>query len=93
MENVFKNFKPTGGKLLKIAYRVEGSKVAEFRLRGDFFMHPESALELLEEKVLSLDLDKNFVQELSAFLSEQNVELFGFTVENLYEILTTGACS
>jgi len=62
-------------------------------LRGDFFMHPESALELLEEKVLSLDLDKNFVQELSAFLSEQNVELFGFTVENLYEILTTGACS
>jgi len=93
MENVFKNFKPTGGKLLKIAYRVEGSKVAEFRLRGDFFMHPESALELLEDRVLSLELDKKFVQELNDFLSEQNVELFGFTVENLYEILTTGACS
>ena len=93
METSFKNFKPTGGKLLKIAYRLEDSKVVEFRLRGDFFMHPESALELLEEKVLSLDLDKNFVQELSAFLSEQNVELFGFTVENLFEILTTGACS
>lgn len=93
METIFKNFKPTGGKLLKIAYRLEGSKVSEFRLRGDFFMHPESALELLEGKVLSLELDKNFVQELKGFLSEQNVELFGFTVENLYEILTTGACS
>jgi len=93
MESAFKNFKPTGGKLLKIAYRVEGSKVEEFRLRGDFFMNPESALEMLEDKVLSLELDKNFVQELKGFLSEQNVELFGFTVENLYEILTTGACS
>ncbi len=93
METVFKNFKPTGGKLLKIAYRVEGDQVVEFRLRGDFFMHPESALEALEDKVLTLRLDKNFVQELGAFLAEQNVQLFGFTVENLYEILTTGACS
>ena len=89
----FKNFKPTGGKLLKIAYRIEGLSVLEFRLRGDFFMHPESALELLESKVLELELDKNFVQELGVFLAEQNVQLFGFTVENLYEILTTGQCS
>tara|TARA_Y100001970_G_C13510474_1_gene498062 strand:- start:88 stop:369 length:282 start_codon:yes stop_codon:yes gene_type:complete len=93
METVFKNFKPTGGKLLKIAYRLEGSKIAEFRLRGDFFMHPESALEELEDKVLSLELDKKFIQELQGFLSEKHVQLFGFTVENLYEILTTGACS
>ena len=89
----YRNFKPTGGKLLKIAYRREGSKVLEFSLRGDFFMHPETALEVLEDKVLSLDLDKNFVQELKVFLTEQNIQLFGFTAENLHEILTTGACS
>ena len=66
MENAFKNFKPTGGKLLKIAYRVEDLKLKSF-VCVVIFMHPESALEMLEDKVLGLELDKNFVQELKVF--------------------------
>ena len=39
----FKNYKPKNGKLIKIFVEFSGTKIKEFKLRGDFFMHPEAA--------------------------------------------------
>jgi len=89
----FKNFKPTGGKLLRIEYKTNNKSVSEFKLRGDFFMHPESALESIEEFVLNTVLDFNFTNKMNQFLLDNQIQIFGFTAENIYEILTTNQCS
>jgi len=84
----FKNYKPENGKLLKIFVEFTGSKIAEFKLRGDFFMHPESSLETLEEFMLTLDMSKNFTQSLERFLVDNQIQVFGFIPQDLYDFLT-----
>ena len=79
----FKNFKPTGGKLLRIQYNIDQNKVSEFKLRGDFFMHPEEALDSIENFVLDTVLDLDFVNKFSQYLDDNNIQVFGFTPENI----------
>jgi len=84
----FKNYKPLNGKLLKIFVEFSGSKIKQFKLRGDFFMHPESSLESLEEFMLNLDMSKNFTQDLEGFLASNQIQVFGFLPQDLYDFLT-----
>jgi hypothetical protein len=89
----FKNYKPTGGKLLRIYFQIEGNCIKEFKLRGDFFMHPESKFEALETFIKNTDLDSKFIDSVNEYITTQNITIFGFTVDNIFEILTTGKCS
>lgn len=89
----FKNFKPTGGKLLRIQYQVDNQKVTEFMLRGDFFMHPETAITDIEKFVLKTCLDNDFVSNFNKYLESNQIQIFGFTADNIFEILTTNQCS
>ena len=84
----FKNYKPLNGKLLKIFVEFSGSKIKQFKLRGDFFMHPESSLEILENFMLDLDMSKNFTQDLERFLTDSQIQVFGFIPQDLYDFLT-----
>jgi lipoate-protein ligase A len=38
----------SGGKLLKVTVRSEGGVIQEVRITGDFFVHPEDAVEEME---------------------------------------------
>ena len=89
----FKNYKPTGGKLLRIYFKVEGNCIKEFKLRGDFFMHPESEFENLESFIKNTDLDSKFIDSVNEYIETRNITIFGFVIDNLFEILTTGKCS
>lgn len=89
----FKNYKPTGGKLLRIYFKIEGNCIKEFKLRGDFFMHPEAEFENLESFIKNTTLDSKFMESVNAYIENKNITIFGFTINNLFEILTTGKCS
>ena len=89
----FKNYKPTGGKLLRICFQIEGNCIKEFKLRGDFFMHPEVEFENLETFIKNTDLDSKFIDSVNEYIEAKNITIFGFTTDNLFEILTTGKCS
>ena len=89
----FKNYKPTGGKLLRIYFQTEGNTIKEFKLRGDFFMHPEAEFENLESFIKNTTLDSKFIDSVNEFIENKNIIIFGFTIDNLFEILTTGKCS
>ena len=43
--------KVPGGKLLKAAVEHDGDRIISVKFSGDFFMHPEDALESLEESL------------------------------------------
>jgi len=38
----------SGGKLLKVTVRSEGGVIQDVRITGDFFVHPEDAVEEME---------------------------------------------
>jgi hypothetical protein len=41
-------YKVPGGKLLRVSVEYDGGTIREVRFSGDFFIHPEDALERVE---------------------------------------------
>ncbi|NYZ74367.1 biotin--protein ligase [Candidatus Micrarchaeota archaeon] len=48
--------KVKGGKLVCIELLAEGSTVASVKITGDFFLHPEDAIDSLERSLMGVDL-------------------------------------
>jgi len=48
--------KIAGGKLLCVEIRVGGGEVAQARISGDFFLHPEEAIERLESALSGMSV-------------------------------------
>ena len=76
-------YKVPGGKLVVVDLEVAGGRITEFRLAGDFFLEPDSALELIDAAVNGLPADsdaKTIAAAVSKALPEGAV-LLGFTPE------------
>ena len=50
-------FKVPGGKLVVVDLQVVDGLIADFRLAGDFFLEPDSALEAIDRAVNGLPAD------------------------------------
>ncbi|MBC7591331.1 MAG: lipoate--protein ligase family protein [Salinibacterium sp.] len=76
-------FKVPGGKLVVVDLEVENGLISEFRLAGDFFLEPDSALEAIDSAVNGLPADSEaaaFAKAISAALP-QGTLLLGFSPE------------
>lgn len=82
-----KVYKAPNGKLLRVSFDLEGETIKQIRICGDFFVHPEPAIEKIEEflsgrKIGSLEDD------LNEFLNKKNIRIIGFTAADLKNILS-----
>jgi lipoate-protein ligase A len=78
--------KVSGGKLLKVAVLSQGGIIEDIRVTGDFFIYPEEALELLEEKLkgrTALDAGKILKEEVKSL----NITIIGFKLEQLISMI------
>ncbi len=76
-------YKVPGGKLVVVDLEVAAGRITDFRLAGDFFLEPDSALELIDAAVNGLPADsdaKMIATAVSTALPEGAV-LLGFTPE------------
>ncbi|MDQ4138473.1 MAG: lipoate--protein ligase family protein [Actinomycetota bacterium] len=76
-------YKVPGGKLVVVDLDVAGGRITGFRLAGDFFLEPDTALELIDAAVNGLPADsdaKTIAAAVSKALPEGAV-LLGFTPE------------
>jgi hypothetical protein len=91
-------YKVDGGKMIKISLAVDDAVIRDLRITGDFFVHPEDAVELLENKLAGTRIDDLAVNIDKEFAGNANVQLVGIgTVDivhavklaqkNLHEIL------
>ncbi|MHA1654171.1 MAG: lipoate protein ligase C-terminal domain-containing protein [Candidatus Thorarchaeota archaeon] len=55
-------YKVPGGKLLKVAVEVTDDHITNVRFTGDFFLHPEDALEMIEARLKGIKVDLKAVQ-------------------------------
>ena len=79
--------KVPNGKLLKINLDLQDTRIQKISLRGDFFMYPEEAITDLEDFLCGQNIDNNLSKLIEDFLVENQVQVYGFTAQDLEDIL------
>ena len=81
--------KVSGGKLLRVK-SIFGERVESVQLTGDFFLHPEESVSLLEKSLEGLPASNNpevFLKHISEALQKNNIQLIGISPEDIVETL------
>jgi lipoate---protein ligase len=76
-------FKVPGGKLVVVDLEVEAGRIANFRLAGDFFLEPDTALEAINAAVtgLAADADAKAISAAVAAALPKDAILLGFSAD------------
>ncbi|MDM4763941.1 biotin/lipoate A/B protein ligase family protein [Galbitalea sp. SE-J8] len=78
-------FKVPGGKLVVVDLEVRDGRIADFRLAGDFFLEPDSALDAIDGAVNGLPADsdaKTIARAVTDALPAESV-LLGFSADSV----------
>ncbi len=76
-------YKVPGGKLLKISADFEEDIIANVKVTGDFFAHPEDSIQLIEETLIGAVVGPELEQLLEELIRENEIELYGIDVESI----------
>lgn len=79
-------FKVPGGKLLVAETEVKDEKMVWVKLTGDFFMHPEYAIEELEETLKGIQVSE-IDETVETFFQCQTVEIIGADPEDFSHVI------
>ena len=84
-------YKAPNGKLVKIELKA-GETIQEVKIMGDFFMHPEEAVEIIEKGLKGMRLDEQKLKERAEEIIEKNsIQVFGFKPEDLAKAIMMAA--
>jgi len=81
-------YKVPNGKLLKIFldYNEEDKLIKHVSITGDFFAYPEEAIELMEDKLKGIVLDRScLLEKIQSVIKEYNIEFIGLNAEGLVD--------
>ena len=74
------NYKVPDGKLLKVKLHVSSDHIAEAKILGDFFLHPEETILAIEEALIDCKLNPSEIEKRIKFtLNENEATLIGAT--------------
>ena len=79
-------YKVPNGKLLKIFldYDENKNEITKVNITGDFFAYPEEAIDILEEKLRNIKLEKMVLFEtIESVIKEDQIEFIGLNSEGL----------
>jgi lipoate---protein ligase len=78
-----------GGKLVRLDVSYD-THIENVKITGDFFLHPEDVLELIQQIIIGsrLPLQKNeLIIKIEQLLADQKAEFVGVSVVDLINIL------
>lgn len=86
------DIKVKGGKLLRVRLRAEHEPhgvpyIVELAVTGDFFMHPEEALDILEQALLGAPLTVEGLRPRIAAFFAADVQVIGANVDDFVQLL------
>ena len=74
------------GKLLRLRAEVQGERILDLRITGDFFVVPKEAVFQLEQCLIGSMLDENLLTDkISKFFDEKIIESPGVTVKDIVD--------
>ena len=78
------SYKIPGGKLVKIKLGISSGKIAEVKVLGDFFLHPEETLLKIEDSLVGSSSDETSIENtIAQTLTESNATLIGATAADI----------
>jgi lipoate---protein ligase len=82
--------KVKGGKLVRVKAAVQGGVLAEVRIEGDFFVHPEEGLAKMEAALEGLQASEvldSSEKALTETMERENLTVIGFAPRDVAELL------
>lgn len=79
-------YKVPNGKLLKIflEYDEKNDSIKKIKITGDFFAYPEEAIELIEDKLKNMVIEREkILKKISSIIKDNNIEFIGLDAEGL----------
>ncbi len=75
------------GKLIKIELHYD-TVIHAIKIHGDFFLYPEEGIEKLQQQLIGTELIREkLVDRINQIISNERLEPFGFTSEQLTEAI------
>jgi len=81
--------KVEGGKLVKVTVKFKDS-IEKVRITGDFFLHPEDALEEIEQSIIGISADAEVAameEKISKAVKEHKVQMIGVNPNSFAEAI------
>jgi hypothetical protein len=77
-------YKIPNGKLLKISLDFNDDAISEIKIMGDFFAYPEEAIEIMENELKNISLNRDsLLKKINSVIKENNIEFIGLNAEGL----------
>ncbi len=77
-------YKVQNGKLLRVSVQEDNGRIAGIKVSGDFFLHPEEGIAVLEKELQGEALDEEKLREkISEIVERNSIQLFGFAAADL----------
>jgi lipoate---protein ligase len=89
------DYKVPGGKLLRVQLTLDATQappaIVTLRIHGDFFMHPEEAIEELEARLTGLPCEVEALRPAVQAFFDSDVQVLGADVDGVvHAILAAG---
>ena len=81
-------YKIPDGKLVKIELDFSADKIKSVKINGDFFLHPENGVELIENCLKGLKPEKKLIMAaVDGEVKKNSLQLFGITSEGVADAI------
>jgi lipoate-protein ligase A len=77
-------------KLVKIRLSIDRDShtITNIRISGDFFIHPEECIEVLEKSLLGIPAEQTAVREtVTKVVNTEQAQLYGLTIDGLIKAI------
>ena len=75
------------GKLLKVTVELKKDIIKDIQIKGDFFMHPEEAIEIIENAIRGKKIDKKLEKVIEKVFTDKNIEAYGLDSKSIFEAI------
>ncbi len=83
-------YKIPGGKLVKVKLSTSSGKIEQVRILGDFFLHPEETIQVIEDSLVGCKEDENYIaRAIEQVLKNSDATLIGAAASDFSKTIMT----
>lgn len=80
------DYKVEGGKFLRLQTDIKDGIIKDIKIRGDFFVYPETAIFKIEDFLKDKELE-TFIPLLTSYIKKEGIRIIGFSALDLKKAL------
>ena len=82
------SLKVSGGKMVNTKVELHNDSIISVQFTGDFFLHPEELIEVIESSLIGKRLDEDdLAQTINYVLQEHNAQLIGASAQDFARVI------